>query len=135
MKVFNWIKKNGWLTAILVLGGLSEVYNAITSGEQMPPLYFYTVYFLFKLFGYTTLVVRSYSAVLGIISLYALYILGKELISKEVGLMASLLLSINYFHLFHSQESRPYIFLLVFATLAFYRLVLYLKNPILKNAL
>ena len=113
----------------------SELYSVIMSGEQMPPLYFYTVYFLFKIFGYTTFVARIYSAILGVISLYAIYLLGKELINKQIGLIATLLLSVNCFHLYYSQDARPYIFLLLFSIISFYRLVKYIKLPSRRNAI
>jgi mannosyltransferase len=162
-KWLDYAKRNAWLLSILFVGALmrfyhidfqsiwldeihtineanpeipfGRLYESIMSGEQMPPLYFYTVYFLFKIFGYTTIVMRIYSAVIGIVSLYAMYLLGKEMMGKRVGLIASLLLSVNYFHLLYSQEARPYIFLLLFSTLAFYRLIKFLKVPSLKNAI
>lgn len=163
MKIFNWIKANPWLTGIIIFGGvlrfyridyqsvwldelhtinesspsnsLGDLYTAITNGEQMPPLYFYSVYFLFKIFGYTTFVVRMYSAFLGVGSIYAFYILGKELFDKKTGIIGAFLLSVNYFHLFYSQESRPYIFLFLFGILSFYRLIVFIKNPTRRNAL
>ncbi|WP_219928792.1 glycosyltransferase family 39 protein [Flavobacterium album] len=110
------------------------VYSNIKQGEQMPPLYFYLVYYLFKVFGYKTIVARLFSAVLGCISIYALYLLGKELFSRRAGYVAAILLSVNYFGLFYSQEARPYAMLLLFSIAAFYRLVLFIKNPTLKNA-
>ena len=163
MKFLEFIKQNPILVGILLFGAIirfyhidfqsvwldeihtinesnpnipfSEVYQTIISGEQMPPLYFYTVYFLFKLFGYSTFVVRIYSAIIGVVSLYAMYILGREMMNKKTGLIAAMLLCVNYFHLFYSQESRPYIFLLLFTILSFYRLLLYIKNPVRKNAI
>lgn len=162
-KLLLQIKNNGLLIAILVLGSiirfyhidfqsvwldeihtineanpdvsLSELYQNIVNGEQMPPLYFYSVYFLFKIFGYTTMVVRMYSAILGIVSLYAIYKLGKEMMNKQIGLISSLLLCLNYFHLYYSQEARPYIFLLLFSILSFYSLVVFVKRPMRNTAI
>lgn len=112
-----------------------DLYDKIIGGEQMPPLYFYTVYFLFKIFGYTAIVMRLYSAILGILAIISIFLLGKELFNKNVGLISALFLSINYFHLFHSQEARPYAFFVLFSILAFYRLILFLKFPTYKNGL
>ena len=120
MKINNWIKNNQWLLLILSFAAFlrlyrvdfqsiwldeihtmnesnpnipfSKLYNVIMSGEQMPPFYFYSLYFIFKIFGYTTFVARIYSAVLGVISLYAIYLLGKELLSKRIGLIAAFIL-------------------------------------------
>ena len=163
MKAIQYLKENYWLIAILFLGAFlrfykldfqsvwldeihtlneanpnlsfSEVYNSIMVCEQMPPLYFYSVYFLFKIFGFTPFVVRFYSAIIGVISLYAIYALGKELTDKKTGMIASLLLSLNIFHLYYSQEARPYGFLTLFTILAFYRLIKYIKSPNLKNSI
>ncbi|MDI9256109.1 glycosyltransferase family 39 protein [Flavobacterium sedimenticola] len=114
---------------------LLDLYSVIMSGEQMPPLYFYSLYFLFKIFGYTTFVARMYSAIVGILSIYAIYLLGKEMINTKVGLIVAFLVAINPFHLYFSQEVRPYIFLFLFTTLAFYYLVKFLKTPKRENAL
>lgn len=112
----------------------SDVYNSINVSEQMPPLYFYSIYFVFKIFGYTTFVARLYAAFLGLISIFLIYKLGKELYSKKVGIIAALLLCVNPFHLFYSQEARPYILLLIFTLLSFLYLVKFLKKVDLKNA-
>lgn len=162
-KIINEIQNNKLLFIIIVIGSIlrfyhldyqsvwldeihtlneanpstpfSELYTKIKEGEQMPPLYFYTVYFLFKIFGYTTIVVRVYSALLGAFSLYALYLLGYELYSKRVGLIASFFLSVNYFHLFYSQEARPYSFFMLFSILSFYWLVKFIKRPTYKTSI
>jgi mannosyltransferase len=114
---------------------LKELYNVIMAGEQMPPLYFYSLYFLFKIFGYTTLVARVYSAIVGIVSVFSIYLLGKEMINKKAGLFAALLLSVNSFHLYYSQDARPYMLFFLFTTFSFYNLIKFLKLPSKKNAL
>lgn len=114
---------------------LSALYDVIMAGEQMPPLYFYSLYFLFKIFGYYTIVARVYSAIIGIVSIYAIYLLGKEMFNKKTGLIAATLLCVNSFHLYYSQEARPYIFLFLFTTFAFYYLVKFIKLPSRKSAI
>jgi mannosyltransferase len=114
---------------------LAEVYRAVIAGEQIPPLYFYIVYFLFKIFGYYEIVARLFSAIVAVASLYAFYVLGKEFINKKAGLICAALLALNYFHLYYSQEARPYMFLLLFTLLSMLHLVRYLKFQKRKNAL
>lgn len=114
---------------------LTEVYALVTKSEQMPPLYFYLLYFLFNIFGYFTVVARIFSAVLGIAGVFSLYLLGKELVNKKVGLIAALLLCVNFFHINYSQEARPYILLVVFTNFSFYYLIKFLKQPNRKNAI
>lgn len=115
--------------------GFLNLYDIITSGEQMPPFYFYSLYFLFKIFGYTTFVARVYSAIVGVVSVFSIYLLGKEIMNKKTGIIAALLVTVNPFHLYYSQEARPYIFLFLFSALAFCYLIKFLKLPNKRNAL
>ncbi len=115
--------------------GFFELYDIIVSGEQMPPFYFYSVYFLFKIFGYSTLVVRLYSAMIGVLGVLGVFLLGREMFNRKTGLVAAALLAVNYFHLYYSQEARPYIFLFLFTTLSFYTLLRYIKKPGIKQAI
>lgn len=106
----------------------SEVYNSLLNSEQMPPLYFYSLYYIFKVFGYTTFVARFFSALIGVFSVYGIYLFGKELVNKKIGLISALLLVINPFHLYYSQEARPYILLFLFSIFSFYYFVKFLKQ-------
>ena len=163
MKTIQLLKENYLLIGILVLGAFlrfykldfqsiwldevhtmneanpkvafSDLYGVIMSGEQMPPLYFYTLYFLFKIFGYTAFIARLYSAIIGVVGIYSIYLFGKEIFNKRVGIIASALISVNYFQLYYSQEARPYVFLFLFTTLSFCYLIRYIKVPTIKNAL
>lgn len=127
--------QSAWLDEIHTLNEANprlnflDVYQNIMTAEQMPPLYFYTIYILFKVFGYSVFIARTYSAVIGLASLFAIYKLGEQLENKRTGLIASLLLSVNFFHLFYSQEARPYGLLLFFTIVSFYYLVKFIKNP------
>ena len=111
-----------------------NVYLSVTTSEQIPPLYYYLLYFVFKVFGYTTLVARAFSAMGGVLCIYAIYLLGQKLFNKRTGEIAALLLSVTYFHLYYSQEVRPYIFFELFTILSFYRLMFLAEAPNLKNA-
>ncbi|MBN1650352.1 MAG: glycosyltransferase family 39 protein [Bacteroidales bacterium] len=163
MKALAIIKQNYWLFAILILGSIlrfyhidyqsvwldeihtlneanpnltwSEFYASLLASDPHPPLYFALIRVLFFVFGYQTLVLRLFSAFLGVLGIYAIYRLGKEIENKTIGLIAAFLLVINYFHLYYSQDGRPYILLILFTILAFYRLVIFIKTPYLRNAI
>lgn len=111
-----------------------EVYQEVFKGEQMPVLYFYFIHIFLKLFGYSVLVARLFSVFLGITSIYATYLLGRELMNKKTGLIAAVLIAVNFFHLYYSQEARPYIFLYLFTTISFLSLIKFIKDSSLKNA-
>ncbi len=162
MKIVPFIKENKWLLLILTLAAflrfyrvdfqsiwLDEVltmnntdpslsflefYKGILFWEYIPHLYFFLVRVLFEIFGYTTLVARVFSAVIGVVGVYSMYLLGKELFDKKAGLISAIFLTVNIFHISYSQEIRPYGMLFLFTVLAFYRMVILIKEPILKNA-
>lgn len=162
LKIENFIFKNKWIILILLLASflrffnlgfqslwLDEIYTMNISSpnqtwatfhkelikrEGFPHLYFVLLRFLYFIFDYTPFVARSFSAVTGIAGVYAIYLIGKELYSSKIGLFAALLLSVNSYHILMSQDARPYTFYALAATLSFYRLVVFLKNHTIKNA-
>jgi uncharacterized membrane protein len=163
MKLVNWFKENYWLSIILFLGAilrfyhsdfqsiwldeaytmidanpkltLKEFYDGILYLEFMPHMYFFLLRIIFEIFGYSTEVGRIFSAVIGIFGIYAIYLLGKELFNRRSGLIAACLLAVNGFHIFYSQEMRPYGMLFLFTILAFYRLSIFIKSATVKNAI
>ncbi|OGE62788.1 hypothetical protein A2964_01735 [Candidatus Daviesbacteria bacterium RIFCSPLOWO2_01_FULL_40_27] len=73
-----------------------------------PPGWFVILWTWGKLFGYSEISVRLPSVIFGVITIYITYLLGRKLVSKELGLVAALLLSINPLHIYYSQEARMY---------------------------
>lgn len=161
-KLNNWIKSNYIILLILILAAvlrfyhidyqslwLDEICSLIEANPEIkwsdlegniiltdphPPLYFALMKILFQLFGYTSLVARAFSAVVGVVGVYAIYLLGKEINNKNTGLIAAFLLAINSFHIYYSQEVRMYALLVLLTVLSYYRLVVYLKENTYKNA-
>ncbi len=161
-KITTFIKQNYWLISILLLASflrifhadfqsiwldeihtmiesnpaltLREFYDVINFREGMGHLYFFLVRMLHAIFGYSTLTARLFSVFTGIATVYTIYLLGKVVYNKRVGLIAALLLTVNLYHITYSQEARPYALLVFFCILSFYRLALLLKNPSLRNA-
>ncbi len=64
----------------------------------------------------------------GIISIFALYQLGLKLSNRRTALLASFLLSTASFHIFYSQELRPYSLPTLWAMLASWQLLELIKN-------
>ncbi len=161
MKIINWIRANYILLSILIFGAFfrfyhldfqslwldetitvndaspeksfSEIYDSLMLLEPHPPLYFLLVHFCFKIFGYTSLVVRMFSAIIGIIGIFSVFLLGKEIFNKKVGYYAAILLSINYFHIYYSQEARMYSLLFLTTSISFYFLIKFIKSPTTKS--
>lgn len=114
---------------------LSEALDTMTLREQQPQLYFLIVRLVSVIFGHSFATVRCVSAIFGILGIFSIYLLGKELHSRKAGYVAAAFLSVNYFHIWYSQESRPYAMFFLGTVLAFYGLVKYIKLPNYKNAI
>lgn len=72
-----------------------------------PPLFHYLVHF-WLLLGKSECWLRSSSVILGVLAVYFLYLLVKKLTSKKIAIFSSLLLATSPFHIYYSQELRPY---------------------------
>lgn len=114
---------------------VSEMFDALMIAEPHPPLFFLLLHFSFKIFGYTTFVARILSVIIGIFGVFSIYLLGKELYNKKVGVAAGILLTFNYFHLYYSQDARMYSLLFLMTTLSFYYLIKFIKNPTYKSSI
>lgn len=101
-----------------VTGSLDNVIANVAKGR--PPLIVIAGYIWVNIFGDTEAATRSLSAVAGVISIWLLYAVGRDLFNKRVGLIAALLMSISIFHVFYSQDYRYYGLLGFTSLLSFY---------------
>lgn len=85
-----------------------------------PPLYYWLLSGWVRLLGTSEAAVRSLSVLTGV-SLVALgFALGRLLAGRWAGLASALLVAINPFQVYYSQEARMYALLAVLSALAFY---------------
>jgi mannosyltransferase len=69
-------------------------------------------------FGDTEFVVRSLSAVAGVLTVPVIYALGRSLFGTKVAVIGAVLLAANTFHIRYSQEARAYSLVVLLATLS-----------------
>jgi uncharacterized membrane protein len=112
---------------------LKELFSYLTCCDQHPPLYFLFEKLLFFVFGHTSMVARSFSAILGVGSVWLMYLLGKELAGKRLGLIVSAITCVNYYNIQYSQEARDYIMAFFFAALSFLFFFRLIKRESRKN--
>lgn len=162
MKIWNYIKEHYILILILAVAAalrlhhldfqsvwLDEIHVMIESNpaypwsvgreqlvlrEQQPHLYFLIVRFFGMIFGHTIFGVRFVSVVFGVFGVWAVYLLGKEVYNKKAGYLTAAFLTVNSFHIWYSQEGRPYAMLFFFSAFSFYWLVRFVKMPTYRNA-
>ena len=96
-----------------------EIWGITVGGEYNPPLFHWVEHFML-FFGNTEVILRFIPAMLGILTIPLFYLIGKEFLDRNTGLLAAALLTFSPFHLFYSQDARAYSMVLFFISLALY---------------
>lgn len=91
--------------------------------RDQPPGYFIFLHYFLTVFGYNEVVGRCASVLLGVAAIPAMYFFGKEIKGPGVGIAAALLTSLNYMHIYYSQELRFYTMVFLTTTLSFLFLI------------
>ena len=97
--------------------------------NDLPPLYFVFLWVWMNVLGEGEFTARLFSVLLGTASVAAIYQLGKTLFNGRAGLIAALFTAINWSHMLHSQEARPYIQVFLLATLSYLAFVYLIERP------
>lgn len=162
MRYLNFLKENKFIIGILIIASfmrlykldfqsiwLDEIYTMkmtdpevsfskqifdINKQEGFPYLYFIILKILHSIFEYSPIVGRLFSAFFGVFGVFMIYKLGKLLFNKSTGLTAALIACFSEFAIFTSQDARPYSFYFFAVIVAFYYLVVFLRNLSLRNA-
>ncbi len=92
----------------------------MTINDVHPPLYYMALKGFAFFFDYSVFGIRLFSAIFGVLAIWALYLLAKELFSKKVALYASLVATISPFAIQYSQEARMYMMLVFFILIGAY---------------
>ncbi|KPJ56885.1 MAG: hypothetical protein AMS16_01715 [Planctomycetes bacterium DG_58] len=110
-----------WDTASMGTLGEMLTESRLARGEQThPPLYFILQHFVVRHIGDSETVLRLPSAVAGVLTIAAVYLLGRRLYSDTEGLIAAALMAVVLFPVRYSQEARANSMVLLFALLATY---------------
>ena len=89
---------------------LKETFSRLNSSESIPALHFFLIKNLHMLFGYSPDVGRYFSAFFGILSIFSIGYMSKQISNNKSYLFTIFLISLNIFLISYSQESRVYIF-------------------------
>jgi mannosyltransferase len=73
-----------------------------------PLLYYITLNIWMDFFGQTAIILRLWSVILGLGTISFVYLIGRDLFSKQTGLASALIVAIAPFHVQYSQEIRMY---------------------------
>jgi len=113
----------------------TKIISELLINEAHPPVYYFLIKTIRIIFGDKELYFRLISSLFfGLTCLYV-FLLGREIGGKRMGLISSVLCASNYFLLFYSKQARPYAMLafLSAASLYYFYRLLILKNFERKN--
>ncbi len=132
------INQSLWLdeaTSVLVARGFSfsEIITRFSPGDFHPPLYYFLLKIWIGIFGATEIGARSFSVVLGSLTVFVVYLIGKKLKGEKAGLLTGFLLATAPLHIYYSQEARMYAFSAFLSSVVVLFLLLVLKKSEFKN--
>jgi mannosyltransferase len=116
-----------WYDEIIMVRVAQDNIWAIIEGGR-PPLYIILSHFWIKLFGTGEVATRSLSAIFGVASIPLIYLIGKELFDRKVGLIGAFLMAISQFQIYYSQDFRYYSLFALVTLLSYYFFVIALRN-------
>lgn len=87
---------------------LLDLVTQYARADFHPPGWFIILWLWTKLAGYSEIAVRIPSVLFGLLTIWLTYLIGKKLVSKNLGILAAALIAINPLHIYYSQEARMY---------------------------
>jgi mannosyltransferase len=124
---------------------LDEMWSIATSRLSWPSLLsvvlhedsnaslYYALLHVWMHLGTSEASVRLLSVLVGVATAWAVYLLGRRLAGARVGLVASLLVAVNGFHIQYSQEARSYSLVVLLVTLSTLFFVKSIEEPTWRN--
>lgn len=106
--------EKGW--DAMVDGTLTEVGGG--AADVHPLLYYMSLNTWMQVFGEDPAAVRLYSVLVGVATVYAVFLLARDWFGDQTGLAAALITAVAPFHVQYSQEARMYALLGLILTLA-----------------
>jgi mannosyltransferase len=125
-----WLDEASTLT--FAVKSIPDIWQATTAGEFNPPLFYWTEHIML-IFGNSEFVLRFIPALLGILTIPLIYLVGKEFMDRNTGIIAAAAFAFSPFLIFYSQEARAYSMMLFFVTFSMVFYFRALKNNDLMN--
>jgi mannosyltransferase len=122
LRLYEISSKSIWLdeafSIFMSAKPVSEMLRLIVDIEKHPPLYYLLLHFWMRIGGDSAAWVRSFSAIFGILTIPIMFLVGRRLAGKWIGLLAALILAINPLQIAFAQETRVYTLLTFTVTFA-----------------
>jgi uncharacterized membrane protein len=87
----------------------AQILNQFSPADFHPPFYYFALKTWIDVFGANEVGARSLSIILGLATIFVVYLIGKTIKNRKVGLLSAALLATSGLHVYYSQEARMYI--------------------------
>jgi mannosyltransferase len=116
------------VTVWLLRKSIGDMLATIPDSESTPPLYYALAWVWAQLWGTGEGGLRSLSALCGFLTVPVAYAAGRQLVSRNVGLVAALVVAVNPLLVWYSQEARAYPLAILLCALSFWLFVRFLDE-------
>jgi uncharacterized membrane protein len=117
------------LTAAKTCIPFSQIREAISlTGEENPPGYFFLIDGWSMIFGKSEFSLRFPSLIFSLLSVFLVYLIGKNLFSERIGLIAAFLVAISPYSINYAQEARLYSLLWLMGAISFLAFIHFLRD-------
>jgi mannosyltransferase len=121
-----------WYDEIIMVHVAQADLSSILHGGR-PPVYVVLAHFWIRLFGTSEEATRSLSALAGVLCIPIIYLIGRRLFSRNVGIISAFLMAISQFQIYYSQDFRYYSLFVLMTLLSYYFFVIALRNKNIGN--
>ena len=130
LRVYGLSGQFYWYDEIITLKVAHESLGSIITGKR-PPLYLALAHFWIGNFGYSEVAARLLSVIFGVSSIVLIYIVGKTLFDRKIGVISAFFMSVSVFQIHYSQELRYYSLFEFLTLVSFYFYILFLTLKII----
>jgi mannosyltransferase len=116
-----------WYDEVIMLDVAQADLSSILHGGR-PPVYVVLAHYWIELFGTSEEATRSLSALVGVLCIPIIYLIGKRLFSRNVGIISAFLMAISQFQIYYSQDIRYYSLFVLMTLVSYYFFVIALRN-------
>jgi mannosyltransferase len=120
--VINLTGKSLWVDEVFSINiaklDIHSMFQYLNKSEGNMWLYYLILHYWVTILGTSEFAVRFLSVIVSTFSVFAVYKFAKENFSKKTALISSLVLSLNFFFIFDTQETRSYAFFILFSALS-----------------
>ncbi|MDD4127803.1 MAG: glycosyltransferase family 39 protein [Methanomicrobium sp.] len=120
LRFYNLGFNSIWLDEGTTLGyarmGYIQIWSSVMA-EFHPPL-FYWLEHIMMVFGESEFTLRVIPALCGVLSIPVFYLIGREIVNRDVGIISALLVTVSPFVIYYSQDARSYTMILLFFSIS-----------------